>query len=55
LLNDVPELEAKALFEHLLAGGAAPEAQNAAHVPTPGAELATPPWSAERSVLPAGP
>ena len=29
LLNDAPELEAKALFEHLLAGGAAPEAQNA--------------------------
>ena len=28
LLNDAPELEAKALFEHLLAGGAAPEAQN---------------------------
>ena len=29
LLNDAPELEAKALFEHLLAGGAAPAAQNA--------------------------
>ncbi len=29
LLNDAPELEAKAVFEHLLAGGAAPEAQNA--------------------------
>lgn len=29
LLNDAPELEAKALFEHLIVGGAAPEAQNA--------------------------
>lgn len=29
LLNDAPELEAKALFEHLIVGGAALEAQNA--------------------------
>jgi hypothetical protein len=56
LLNDAPELEAKALFEHLLAGGAAPEAQNALRTfQRRVLSWPTPPWSAERSVLPAGP
>jgi len=52
LLGDAPELEAKALFEHVLARTNAPQAQQALRTfPTASPQLAAAAWSAQGGVF----